>query len=413
MINSGRAVVVHDGKHETLVDELEVRSMAREGLWLHVLPSVPTAITTGDPKLLDDIASLTAVHEPYNELLRRTLFGPSVVTLLTKRLIPEPKSQDDEAPADLRRLELRTPVVFSGAVITSTITKRPVLPGGLVDLVERTAGEKIAVSLQLELAAYLNRGWAIAAIPFSDTRPSETAPAHLGPIHAKVISPQPVYPFGLIRLPVDSRFELFVIAEQPLVPLALEATWDRRPWESDPEGRGRLHITYNRPVADDVALDILLRDRNGLGIPPGLRLLRAELLLPRGVRPDLDLVPAKESVTLPTSTGRGSGADLFACVLLGLTPLLYTPESWFLLWLGARAKARARRGRRSMALGLWSLYAIAVGVFWFFTMEGGARVAAIIPALVGLAQLALPYVDREPTPVRVQFKKKKPSGKTS
>ncbi len=99
--------------------------------------------------------------------------------------------------------------------------------------------------------------------------------------------------------------------------------------------------------------------------------------------------------------------DLFLCMLLGLTPLIYTPESWFLLWWGARARANRTSDRQPFATRLWPLFVIVVAIYWAVTLPSAARLAATIPLLIGLTLLIMPRTDHEARRVRVNFSKKK------
>lgn len=408
-LTSARVLLVHDGATQTLVEELVVESTAASGLWIRALPARPTKLESADATLLDELEKRTRPEEPHDEALRRSMFGPSVVTLLTKRLIDAPQVTEPEPPKVRRRLELGIAAYFDGAVPTSTITQRPLLPGGLVELIARTPAS-IDPLLEGQLASYMNRGWVIAVIPFRDPAPSSTEPAVIGPLETQVAASRPFVPLGLVATKTDASFTFFFAASAPLSPFALEAVWDRRPWDREPAIPGQVHVVYNRPLDDASGLPFLMRQAR-VDVPADLQLLAADLVLSRGPRVDLELVPVQNAEILPPSGGRGSTMDLLACVLLGLTPLLYTPESWFLLWLGARSRGPVKKGKRgkqtTSAIRLWSLYAIAVGLYWFFTLEGTARIAAILPALIGLVQVGLPYVDREPAPVRVQFSRKK------
>ncbi|MCK6545111.1 DUF2330 domain-containing protein [Myxococcota bacterium] len=406
---STRVLLVHDGTKQTLVEQLEVTSNAASGLWIRALPSRPSKLEAADATILDAIEQRTRPEEPHNEALRRSMFGPSVVTLLTKRLIDAPKPVEPAEPATRRKLELGVTTYFDGAVPTSTITQRPILPAGLVELITRVPAT-IDPTFEGQLASYLNRGWVIAVIPFRDPAPSSTDPAQLGPLQTELEARRPVVPLGLTATKTDASFTFFFASATAVAPFALEAVWDRRPWDREPALPGQLHVVYNRPLDDASGLPFLMRQAR-VDVPAELQLLAADLVLAKGPRADLELAPVTNAEVLPPAGGRGSTADLFACVLLGLTPLLYTPESWFLLWLGARSRTPAKKKQKgkkvASAIRLWSLYAIAVGLFWFFTLEGSARIAAILPALIGLIQVGLPYVDREPAPIRVQFARKK------
>jgi hypothetical protein len=168
-------------------------------------------------------------------------------------------------------------------------------------------------------------------------------------------------------------------------------------------------VGYNNPVnGSGVDVEGLL----GRNPPEGAELLRADFRYKTAPLHDMQLGPATNAAQVPPSGGRGSGLDIFLCMLLGLAPLLYTPESWFLLWLGARSRAAARPGTPpGLGALLWPLFAIGVAAFWAITLEGAGRSAAILPAIIGVARLLGSPVERAERRVRVDFARKKAAEK--
>lgn len=400
-------LLLHDGDRETLLQEVVVECTARDVLWLVALPSSPSSVRDGDPAVLERLDALTTVGEPYHESLRRGLFGPSIVTVLTRRFIDRPRGARaaEEAEPPGRRLELVEYEVFTGSVKTSSITGRPGFPEVLDSLLTRAGG--IDPGTEQAIAAYLNREFALVALRLRDPRPNAGELARIGPISFEFATETPMVPLGLAELSRATPLRLHVASATPLAPVSLEAFWNTHPWLKRDRATNIFDVSYNRPVTGDDPIDFELRQRAELALPQDLRMMTGELLLPAGPRVDLDLTRARESIPLPASGGRGSALDLAAAMLLGLAPLLYTPESWFLLWL----ESRRRQGTKKAGRPLWATYALGVGLYWFFTLPAGGRIAAVIPALIGLIQLALPFADREPTPIRVQFKKKRPGAK--
>ena len=204
-------------------------------------------------------------------------------------------------------------------------------------------------------------------------------------------------------------FDFFLLGRDPLVSSAHETVWDVRPWEGLAPPIDQLLVRYNDRIARDSTLGVEIYNRLGLEVPENADLVRASFRRPRNRADSITFVEASSPVTIPSGVTRGSGVDLFLCILLGLAPLLYTPESWFLLWVVSRARARKRREGRAFGLRLWSLYAIVVGVYWFAVLPGAGRIAGVIPLIVGVVQIAWPYTARDAAPVRVEFKRKRKS----
>lgn len=401
-------IVQNDGR-ETLVETQEITSSAPRFVWMRALPT-PAKLETAPENLFTQLRQHTIVEEPHNEKVRRNLFGPSVVTVLTKRFgwseqFPMP---EDPYKGDLRQLQVGPPELFTGRVTSSTITRALILPEALADFFRRHDIE-VDEAHKRELSRYLNREWVVMAALVYDSAPSEETRARLGPVRLDFEAPEPVFsqltldrPF--IRYPPTT---FYLVGSGPLVPATLRTVWDAQPWEHRPRQRGEFVATYSHGIEAGGPIVFELVDQAAIPLPSEPFLVRSQYERGNEALVDLSFITAKDAVVIPGNDRRKSGSDIFLCILLGLTPLIYTPESWFLLWLAARAKERARREGQAFGTRLWSLYAIAVAIFWFVTMEDVGRLAALAPMLIGIGQLALPYTEREPAQVRVQFKKKK------
>jgi hypothetical protein len=403
-----RAFIRYDGSNETFIEEEEVISTARAFAWFRTVPGKNAVAKKADPAILPALADLTYVRPPHNDSIRSKLFGPSVVTLLTRKLSPPQQPIRDPLDIDTtdRVLEIGETVELREPIPTSTITHRPIIPDSVLALLGRVEAQ-MEPSLEHLVSAALNRGDLVLVSIVRDSRPSAITRAKLGPFQYDFIAPRPTHPMQLTRSVQATPLRVYTLASGPLAPGAYESVWIEEPWYPIEQETRAYYVSYNTPVREDSAAHFELREKLGFQMPATPHLMRANATLNAGDRSELIFLPPHEPVELPGDSARGSARDLFICVLLSVTPLLYTPESWFFLWLGARAKARARREGRAFGIRLWALYAVAVGAFWFFALENNARIACLVPLLIGAAQLALPYLERDPLPVRSQFKKKK------
>lgn len=403
-----RAFIRFEALRETMIEEVEVVSTAREFLWIRAIPSKEAQVLEANPQFLPALAELTVVKPPFNDQIRDNLFGPSVVTLLTRKLAPPAKPAPDPldvATAD-RTLELVETIELRDSIPTSTITDLPIMPPAIEGLLARTQ-TTMESSMLVRIAGALDSNFTIFISVVRDTRPSATTQARLPAVRYDFRNPRAIYPLALSSGVNRTELRLYTLASMPLAPVSIEAVWLQEPWHLAERTSRTYYAGFNQEVKEESPLQFQLVERYGIPLPSKAQLVRANLSLESYERNDLELVEAPDPIPLPGSGARGSPSDLVTCVLLGLTPLLYTPESWFLLWLGARAKARARREGKAFGVRLWSFYALLVGAFWFFTLEQNARIAALVPILIGVVQLALPYVERDPKPVRAIFRKKK------
>lgn len=406
-IDRHRALLVHQGSSEVVIEELYVDSRARRALWIKPLPAPPTFAPTEAP--FSVLEQSTEVPEPHNQSLRRRVFGPSVITLLSDRLFPDPPAKEDlEDTTPPRALTMLDRGVFEGAVYTSTITRDFVLPDPMQGWLQRN-GFALEERLIADLAAHLNRGARVSFTLLEDAAPGSPGLARVGPVRFTMAARVPVFPILRRTDPgaSETSYELFVVGAQPLVPVAYSTLWDEEPWVEKDLGRGQFHTRYAHPLEETDGLLIDLEQRQGIALPGHPYLVRSRFRQGNEALGEIQFEPTKNPVRIPGSGQQGSGLDLFLCILLGLTPLIYTPESWFLLWLGGRARERSGKGGPGIGARLWPLFALVVAVYWVVSLEGAARLAAVLPFLVGLTLLVLPQAGRREQRVRVDFKKRK------
>ena len=297
--------------------------------------------------------------------------------------------------------------IFTGKVYTSTITARYVLPDEM-QLWLQTQGFTLPDAVTADLATQMNAGDHVALGILYDSQPSEDS-VRVGPTRAELPSDKPVFPtlrrYGAV--PRGTRYEVFVAGASAYVPEPYDTVWETSPWEGVAPSPGRFHTRFARRLAPDDALVLDLEESLGPIVPQSPTLLRSDFRQGGEALGLVGFAPEPQMVEIPGSGARGSAWDLFLCILLGLTPLIYTPESWFLLWVGARAREALEAGRSAIGQHLWPLYAIGVAVFWVVTLEGTARIAATLPLLVGVLRLAWPTLAVQEPRVRVRFPAKK------
>ena len=399
-----RVYVSHEGDTETLVEEVELDTDAERFGWLRVFPSIPTEVRPVDPGFFDALDHATKVERPFREVLDDSLFGPSIVTLVGSRFHKATTTRagaEDLAPPKRFRVELAGISWFKLDTATATLSWGGSLPEPLEAWLT-TNGFKLGRLDRLVVVRYLSRGWVLGAAILEGPRVGR---ARLGPTLYRFASPEPIHPvmMHVIRDSERVNFEYYALGKAPLVGAEFDTLWLRRPWEGHPTEPASFVATYSQPV--DITLSLDLETLLGKRPAPASHLTRSTFRFKDAPTRDITFTPAKNPEPLPGTDRRGSLLDVLLCMLLGLTPLLYTPESWFLIWISARA--RDRRGRNAPpGLALWPFYAVAVALFWFFALEGAGRAAAVLPMLIGIRQLATP-ARRDPRPVRATFKKEK------
>lgn len=404
---SRQVLLVRNGPDLITVDEQVLNSQAPRAVWVRAFPLEPRLGRAPDD-LFMQLQRNTLVGEPHNQGMRRNLFGPSLVTVLNKKLgEPSQLVPPLEEPPARRSLTLGEVVFFTGRVQTSTNTRQMQLPEAMerwliAQGIQTTDLQKAAFS------AHLNRNWVVMLAVVEDLAPGPETEARLGPIRFDVATRGIVYPQLSQGPGTPVITDFYTLAEGPMAMNLRETLWNTRPWELSPGPPPGLEATYSAVLDPSSPFAVELSDQIGLNELGAKHLVRARhrAAASEGGQ-DLEFHPSRERILIPSGTQRGSFFDLLLCVLLGLTPLIYTPESWFLIWFVNGAKERARREGTAWGVNLWAYFALVVSVFWVVTLEGPGRIAGLVPFVLGVARLAWPYTERESPRIRVAFKPKK------
>lgn len=408
-IEEHRAIVVDQGPKDLLIEELWLQSSTPRAVWIKPF-TPPPEFQTAPQDPFGELSRGTTVYPPHNQAVRDRVFGPSVVTLLSQRLFPNAELDLPEGPRDevTRDLQIIEQALFSGTIYTSTITRQHVLPQPMQDWLQ-SHGFTLTQHLIADLSAHMNRGSSVSLSLLADAAPGSPGRARVGPVQRSLPAHEATFPTLRRTDPAlgQTTYELYVIGPDPLVPRAYATLWDEEPWIKKELERGRFETRYARPLEDTGAVLIDLEQRLGITLPPTPFLVRSRFKQGSEALGEIAFEPAERFVLIPAQGSRGGALDLFYCILLGLTPLIYTPESWFLMWLGARARDRMRSGQTAFGARLWPLFSIGVGVYWTVMLPGAARLAAAIPLVLGIALLVMPRTDTRAPRVRVNFEKKK------
>ena len=400
-----QAVVSHSGGLTSLLQTIEVESDAGRFAWIKPFPFRPDVSVKPDLSLRD-LERETSIEAPYNQSVLGDLFGPSSVSLLLRRLHPPPESKAPRKTAPGRTLAVNDYEVFAGEVQTSTITRLLELPTEMRVWFNRR-GIPLSEGVKASIAGHLNRGWVVVVMDVEDRAPNPKVPARLPVMSFRFPSDAGMLPLMRQpqRLDVEPDFDIWTLGPQRLISSTFATEWIARPWAQPDPVPGRFTAVYSRSLlARDPVSSILTRQLD-LRLPPTPQLVRLRFRHGVEVWQEQAFIGAVKSVDLPGVGQRGDPLDLFLCLLLGLAPLLFTPESWFLLWLTART--RSRPGRDGVEWpNLWAFYALGVALYWAITLTGFARLAAIAPLLLGLWPLMWPADPERDQFVRVQFKKK-------
>lgn len=403
------ALVIEEGQRGfTVIQRLTLESQAARFVWLQPIFGALEAVDEA-PDVFDVLAQALVRAPEFSEELRRRPFGPSILNYLTRRFRPDPGRAEPLVAPAARPLEIDALAYFTGSAKTSTITRRVSLPRALEDFL-RIHNVSISQDERRFLGTYLNSGWSILGAAMYDRAPSPEGVARLGPVGLRFSGGDRSLPLVRRRAPEALELVVYALADGPRVPAELPSRPPSRPFRPKEAPAGEMLVPHADRLDQSPELSLALAE------PFGNELLQDAYLTQLYFRPGSARLgrltlhsPEKVAVQtqLPTSSQRGTPGDFFTCLLLGLTPLFLTPEAWLVMWVQARSRDQARTGGSRLGVKLWAVWALFVAAYWFLSLHGLARAAAIGPLLLGTFQLVLPFAERDPLPVRAQFRRPK------
>lgn len=411
--HSYRLVRQRSGNLTHLVEEIEVSVGLKRFAVLKAFPTASVEVRQASPELFDTLAAMTAVERTHRDKVREVMFGPSIVTFLNRHaqeteISPEPSSIQNNRV----NFEPRSVRIFEGPMVrTSTGPGAPVTityPSDFEEWLKRHVFEPDPTQHRI-IAQHFDRGDAIVAVVVDAPPTSPTKKLWFGPVVYRYEANEDFYPSSFVGRPIaaDKPFTIYEVGGAPAIPQRFEVQWRTQPWRPLRERPEVFYANYHEPMPLDMSIELErlagLKAEAGTTVVKGrFRFLDPPNDWAKFVQPEATAPPP----LIPGNARAGSFIDLLLCMILGLTPLLYTPESWFLLWLASKARetqAFSQVPTAPIGLYLWPIYALCVGAFWGLTQEGAARAAGLIPLLLGGLRLMSVSPDRGKKRVRVDF----------
>lgn len=413
VVDEAQVVAVPGQGSSLMIEQLELRGDARRFVMLRVFPKAPTAIRGASPELLEVLEGATTVAPPLHLELKRRMFGPSILTALLMGFgsgqAPATPSDEEAAKAKQEKPELPRATFdeagvlrFSGPITSSTITGQRYFPPDFDAWLNGTLVALPRTTRDALLSAFA-AGSTIVAMQID--RPQGEGPFLFGPIEYRLAGPVVTEPMLLPSGP-STGVKLRTYALHPTLPFTpslRDAVFNDTPWEG-PRGSSANVVYWGQPGPE---VQEALSDRFAL-TSSVVRVARSELRYTERPTSDTTFLTPRGAIDIPGRAKRGSGIDLFLCIMMGLAPLLYAPESWLLLWITANARDRLKRGQTLGLVGaMWPLYALLVAGYWMYTLSDLGRTAALGPLLIGVIRLFMPPEDNQTRQIRVDFARKK------
>jgi hypothetical protein len=399
-----KVLIAFDGSEEALVEEVLVQPRAQRFAWIRMFPSRPE-IRSADINTFRTLEADSALRAPFRDGVLDSVFGPSLLSILTHlgRGPTLPPPLEEAGPRHIaiadRGIEL-----FTGPTWSSTITKRRFFPRDFEAWLQRfdlVPSERE----RFEVLKAFDAGWSVAALMIDNSAKLERLV--VGPTLYRFKTTRALHPGEFVTTVPRDAVSYFLVADKALAPTQTLWSPDERPWDREaPRPENRFLYSYNHQMDPRLALDV--DEVLGSGWSGATHLVRGTYKRTAVLGRDVSFDPA-ELTPLPLPSGRGSPIDIILCMILGITPLLYTPESWILFMLGLRSRDKRRNAPDviSPASLMWPLYALVVAIYWVVHLESSGRMAALIPLFVGIFQLASPPPERERRPIRIDFARRK------
>jgi hypothetical protein len=403
-----KALIAYDGTEETLVEEVLIEPHATRFAWIRMFPSRPE-IRSADINTFPALEVESTLRPPYRDGVIDSVFGPSIFTLLTRFVTRGPAavpSLGDELGPRHIAIADRGIELFEGRTWSSTVTRKRFFPRDFEAFVQHFDLAPSERERQEVMRAF-DDGWTIAALMVDNS--SQVDRLVVGPTLYRFKTTRAIHPGELTSTAPKEGLSYFLVGDRAIAPIEIHTAPDERPWDREAERPGdRFVYSYNHEMDPRLALEVdqLLGDVR----VKSTHLVRGKYRRSTPLGHPLTFGASDSLSTLPLASGRGSAVDVILCLLLGITPLLYTPESWLLFMLGLRSRDNRRRNAPDAITAgslLWPLYSLVVAVFWVVHLDGSGRMAALIPLFVGIFQLASPPPERERRPIRIDFSRRR------
>jgi hypothetical protein len=386
------------GQSQIMIEMVEFEPEGDRIAWIRGFEARPL-IENVDVSALKELKALTQISQPHHVGLKARLYQSSIFGHIYHRWQDATNIDTEERERVFIDLAPNAFTLFKGEVITSSITRRRSLPEDLQKWLARNQFDP-SPEQHRQLMRLCEKSWFIAAATIDVSSIDPGSIAVLNPMLYETKGDALQYPSAFLTGP-QVKFEYWIASAGPKTPQGIKLNIDGTP----PKRDNRFSVSFHKSRASAALESGFLGDWNWA---LKTSLIAAEARLDRSSFASLDFVEAIDLPELPQQNSRGGLADILFCILFGIAPLLFAPESWLLYWIRFQGKLeRTRVNPNPLATKLWPFYCIGLGLFWVLSMQGLGRLAGILPLVFGLLSIR---TQQTPTGrVLVHFKKPKKS----
>ncbi|MEE2900892.1 MAG: hypothetical protein VYC39_01120 [Myxococcota bacterium] len=402
-VSSVEAIVAFDGSQEQLIERVVVKKAKASGGkigWIRAFPSRPT-ISSVEGSIFEEAERVSRSEEPYYQTVRELVTHPSLITRVYRAVVPSAANTKRKLPSNEVVIDEASFDFIEANVVTSTINGSKSLPSEI----ESWFAEyelKPTRNQRRKIMQYCELGWVLALSTFDLSSVIDEESFTLSTTSYSFSTREAVHPH-LFLVHRETEFRYWIVSDVPLQPvnLSLVRTNDLEEIENN---KGAFIVTSQRK-GSSAELPTTL-SQNWAEEQEEVYFDKAIFDSDQAILEPQYFTPLDNAMSSYDTSFRGDIKDLLFCILLGLAPLFVLPESWLLYWLRHQSKLqRTRVNPNPLGTKLWSLYALAIGIFWALSQTGAGRAAAILPLLFGL--LSIRTQETPKGRVIVTFAKKK------
>jgi hypothetical protein len=380
-------VLSRDASEQQLTERLVLQGPVSRLVHFRAFPTAPE-VGDASPDSFAALDEVCATEPPFHHAVEARPLGPSAAS----RLFPEsPAPPSPTAPPEASPLRAERRQVFAGAAESSTVAPSGFVLPAEVDRFLALNGAAPSHDVVRGLAFFLNRGWSLLGTVYVPR--DDEGPHGIGPERFHFVTDQMTLPL-FAPSPIE-RTTVYSLGREAWVPQQFAVEWSDRPWSPGPPPERAYLADCARRITPGSRRAETLDDALGT-VPPTVVRYRWS---PPGDRYVLTSFASRPPTPVPPRDP-GHPMDLVLCVILGLSPLVFAPESWLLLWLQGRF--RSGFGRR-----VWGVWPIVVGLYWGATLSGPARIAAAVPLLLAVWVWSRPLPASPTRFVRARFERRR------
>jgi|GEM_PF-4926183 len=402
-VSSVEAIVAFDGSQEQLIERVVLSKASASGGtigWVRAFPTRPT-ISSIENSIFEEAEKLSRSEKPHYQTVREFVTYPSLITRIYQAIAPSAANTKRKLPSSEIVIDETSFDFIEANVVTSTINGSKSLPKE----VESWFAEyelKPTRNQRRKIMQYCELGWVLALSTFDLSSVIDEESLTLSTTSYRFSTREAVHPH-LFLVSREANFRYWIVSDVPLKPtnLSMIRTSDLEEIENS---KGTFIVTSQRKGTSAELPPIL--SQNWAEEQEEVYFDEAIFDSDQAILEPQYFTPLDNAATSYDTSFRGNTQDLLFCILLGLAPLFVLPESWLLYWLRHQSKLqRTRVNPNPLGTKLWSLYALAIAVFWALTQTGAGKAAAILPLLFGI--LSIRTQETPKGRVIVTFAKKK------